>query len=298
MANGIRQRAGNQFPVVIHRPEVDATDRTEEVKLAGRHSARLRPLMLEKVLIEARIPEVVKAINGPTVVATQYVEGFIAPLLEAIEAAGYSVGVHTGEEQLPVHGHLNAIAAFKAGAVDVLLASIDTLGTGVDGLQRVSSNLVIASLPWTAANYLQLIARLARYGKKEQVKVTIPTTHIDYWDEEEGLSRWSFCNYPAEVIANKQRLMDAVMDGLVPDADEITEAKAGHQLGRWLERLTTEGALVRNIRPITVPLVFTSEAQELNARRHYGDWSGCNGRWNSVSSYKLHARLHRNPQEW
>ena len=298
IANGIRQQARNQFPIAIRRPEVDATNWTEEVKFANRYPARQRPLMVEKVLIEARIPAVVEAINGPTVIATQYVEGFVEPLRDAIEAAGYSVGVHTGDEQLPVHGYLNAIEAFKAGAVDVLLASVNTLGTGVDGLQRVCSNLVIASMPWTAADYLQLIARLARSGQKQLVTITIPTTSIDYWDETEGLSRWSFCNYRAAVIASKQRLMDAVMDGLIPDDEEVTEANAGHQLGRWLKRLGTTGALVRNLRPITVPLVFATEVDELRARRFYGDWSGCNGRWNSSSSGKLHARLQRNPQEW
>jgi hypothetical protein len=298
MANGIRQQAGNQFPIEIRRPEVDATEWTEQVKFASRYPARQRPLMVEKALIEARIPAVVRAINGPTVVATQYVEGFIKPLREAIEAAGYSVGVHTGKEQLPVHGHLNAIEAFKAGAVDVLLASINTLGTGVDGLQRVSSNLVIASMPWTAADYLQLIARLARSGQLHLVTVTIPTTAIDYWDEKEGLSRWSFCDYRAAVIATKQRLMDAVIDGLIPDDEDITEAKAGHQLAQWIKRLVTTGALVRHHRPITVPLVFTTEVEELRARRHYGDWSSCNGRWNSINSGKLHSRLQGNPQEW
>jgi SAM-dependent methyltransferase len=298
MANGIRQQAAGAFAVGIHRPEVDAGEWIEDLKLAGRYTPRLRPLMLEKVLIEARIPAVVHAINGPTVVATQYVDGFVDPLRKAIEAAGYRVGVHTGEEQLPVYGHLNAIEAFKAGAVDVLLASINTLGTGVDGLQRVCSNLVIASMPWTAADYQQLIARLARSGQRHPVTVTIPTTFVDYVDEEEGPMRWSFCDYRAAVIATKQRLMDAVMDGLIPDDEDITEAQAGHQLGRWLKRLGSTGALVRHQRPITVPLVFATEMEELKARCRYGDWSGCNGRWNSTNSGALHSRLQRNPQEW
>jgi hypothetical protein len=153
-------------------------------------------------------------------------------------------------------------------------------------------------MPWTAADYLQLIARLARSGQKSAVTVTIPTTSIDYVDQEEGPSRWSFCGYRAAVIAKKKRLMDAVMDGLIPDADDITEAAAGEQLGHWLRRLGSTGALVRNRRPITVPLKFASAVEELKARKSFGDWSSCNGRWNSVNSAKLHARLQRDPQEW
>jgi len=298
MANGIRQRATNDFPFVIVRPEVDASDCLDEVQLALRYQPRQRPLQIEKALIHARIPAILKSIKGPTVVVTQYVEGFIEPLRKAIKGAGHRVGVHTGEEKLPVYGHDNAVEAFKAGDLDVLLASINTISTGVDGLQNVSNNLVIACMPWTAADYLQVIARLARSGQEHPVRVVIPTTYINYVDDELGPAQWSFCGYRAGIIACKQRLMDAVMDGLVPDSEEITEAKAGQQLVRWLERLNTTGALVRPSRPITVPLVFGSEAEELQARARFGDWSACNGRWNSTSSINLHKRLQSNPQEW
>jgi hypothetical protein len=298
MANGIRQRANNDFPYVILRPEVDATDLLEDVRQALRYPPRLRPLQVEKALIHARLPAIVEAINGPTVIVTQYVEGFIEPLRKAIRAAGHRVGVHTGEEKLPVHGHENAVEAFKAGALDVLLASINTVSTGVDGLQNVSSNLVIASMPWTAADYLQVIARLARSGQEQPVRVVIPTTHIDYDDDDLGPAKWSFCDYRASIIACKQRLMDAVMDGLVPESEEITEAKAGQQLVKWLERLTTKGALVRPSRPIRVPLIYESEEEERKVRARFGDWSSCNGRWNSQVSGKLHQRLRANPQEW
>jgi hypothetical protein len=222
MANGIRQRATNDFPFVIERPEVDASELLEEVRLALRYPPRLRPLQVEKALIHARIPAIIEAINGPTVVVTQYVEGFIEPLRKTIKATGYKVGVHTGDEKLPIHGHDNAVEAFKAGELDVLLASINTVSTGVDGLQNVSSNLVIASMPWTAADYLQVIARLARSGQDNPVRIVIPTTHINYNDDELGPARWSFCGYRASIIACKQRLMDAVMDGLVPESEEIT----------------------------------------------------------------------------
>jgi hypothetical protein len=298
MANGIRQRASNDFPYVVERPEVDATEWLEDVQLALRYPPRLRPLQVEKALIHARIPAILKAIKGPTVIVTQYVEGFIEPLRKAIKAAGHRVGVHTGEEKLPVFGHDNAVEAFKAEALDVLLASINTISTGVDGLQNVSNNLVIACMPWTAADYLQVIARLARSGQEQPVRVVIPTTHINYVDDELGPAQWSFCAYRASIIACKQRLMDAVMDGLVPESEEITEAKAGQQLVRWLERLNTQGALVRPSRPIRVPLIFDTEEEETKARARFGTWSSCNGRWNSQASDRLHKRLQANPEEW
>jgi hypothetical protein len=298
MANGIRQRAANDYPHTVERPKVDASDLIEEVRSALRYPPRLRPLQIEKALIHARIPAIVEAIEGPTVVVTQYVDGFIEPLRKALKRAGRRVGVHTGDEKLPINNHQNAVEAFKAGALDVLLASINTISTGVDGLQNVSNTLVIASMPWTAADYLQVIARLARSGQDKPVRVIIPTTYIEYEDKELGSAQWSFCDYRAGIIATKQRLMDAVMDGLVPESEEITEARAGQELVKWLERLNTKGALIRPFRPITVPLVFADEEEEQKARARFGTWSSCNGRWNSQSSDKLHKRLQVNPEEW
>ena len=258
MANGIRQKLENDFTVHIHRPRVDASYLIDEVRTALRYPPRMRPLKLERVLIEARIPEVVKAVGDqPTLIATQYVDGFVDPLREALTAAGYSVGVHSGEEQFPVAGYANAIEAFKAGAVQVLIGSIQTICTGIDGLQKACSNMVIASLPWTAADYNQLIARLARHHQTTDVTVHIPCTHIDYFDDEEGTTMtWSFCEYRQDLLDSKQRLMDAVIDGMLP-ADALsgmTEAKVGKKLTTWLARLTEDGALVRPIKEIRIPL--------------------------------------------
>ena len=95
----------------------------------------------------------------------------------------------------------DAIEAFKAGRVDVLIASIGTLGTGVDGLQHVCHNMVVASLPWTAADWRQLIARLARSGQQHTVRVTVPTTYIDLSGADAG--RWSYCDWRAAILTRK-----------------------------------------------------------------------------------------------
>ena len=299
MANGIRQKLENDFTVHIHRPRVDAYYLIDEVRSALRYPPRMRPLKLERVLIEARIPEVVKAVSDqPTVIATQYVDGFVDPLREALTAAGYSVGVHSGKEQFPVAGYANAIEAFKAGAVQVLIGSIQTICTGIDGLQKACSNMVIASLPWTAADYNQLIARLARHHQTTDVTVHIPCTHIDYFDDEEGSTMtWSFCEYRQALLDSKQRLMDAVLDGMLPpDAlSGMTEAKVGKKLTKWLSRLTEDGALVRPIKEIRIPLVFSDPSEEVKVRKHYGTFSTMNGRWNASRSSTLHQRLKSDP---
>ena len=92
--------------------------------------------------------------------------------------------------------------------------------------------------------------------------------------------------------------MDAVMDGLLPAETDISEAKAGVLLGKWIQRLFDAGALVRPHRPLQVPLVFSDDVAEARARARFGSWSSCNGRWNAVDSSKLHLRLQADPQEW
>lgn len=303
MATGIRQRMENDFTVHIYRPQIDASHLIDEVRLALHHPPRQRPLRLERVLIEARIPQVVKAIGDqPTVIASQYVEGFVGPLRDAITAAGYSVGVHTGQEKFPVAGHNDAIEAFKAGAIQVLIGSIQTICTGIDGLQKVCSNMVIASQPWTSADYQQLMARLARqHQRSSSVTVHIPTTFLEYYDNQENqLMHWSFCEYRQGILDAKKRLMDAVMDGLMPPEalSDMTEAKVGKKLSTWLERLSTDGALVRSIKEIRVPLVFSDASEEKKVRRSYGTFSTANGRWNASNSSNLHQRLQSDPTEW
>lgn len=299
MATGIRQKLENDFTVHIHRPQVDASYLIDEVRSALSYPPRMRPLKLERVLIEARIPEVLKAVGDqPTVVATQYVEGFVDPLRDALTDAGYSVGVHSGKEKFPVAGYPDAIEAFKAGAVQVLVGSIQTICTGIDGLQKSCSNMVIASLPWTAADYNQLIARLARHHQTTDVTVHIPSTHIDYFDDKEGTTMtWSFCAYRQALLDSKQRLMDAVLDGMLPPEalSGMTEAKVGKKLTTWLSRLTEDGALVRPVKEIRIPLVFSDPSEEVKVRKHYGSFSTMNGHWNTSRSSTLHQRLKTDP---
>ena len=59
------------------------------------------------------------------------------------------------------------------GKVDVLISSVP-VGTGVDGLQYVCNRMIVISLPWTSAEYEQLIGRLYRQGSAfDKVEVII-----------------------------------------------------------------------------------------------------------------------------
>ena len=49
------------------------------------------------------------------------------------------------------------------------MANIESAGTGLDGLQHVSSHCVFAEIPWTFAQISQATDRLHRMGQKDSV---------------------------------------------------------------------------------------------------------------------------------
>ena len=53
------------------------------------------PLEIELLTIDSKIPEIIKHIQGPTIIYTQYVTGIIPKLRKAVQAAGYSCAEST-----------------------------------------------------------------------------------------------------------------------------------------------------------------------------------------------------------
>src|SRR5664279_3252694 len=81
-----------------------------------------------------------------TLIYTHYVDGVADVLRDAIQSAGYRVGLLTGDTDAD---HLKDFLK-PDGNIDVLVAS-SRIGTGVNGLQYVCNKLIINSLPWTNA---------------------------------------------------------------------------------------------------------------------------------------------------
>lgn len=89
-------------------------------------------------------------------------------LVEMLLKAGHvTYGYHGGYD---ANCRSIAIGAFQRGSAQVLVATIATLGEGVDGLQ-VAHNAVMVDRAWTPAANEQAIARLRRQGQKSSVNV-------------------------------------------------------------------------------------------------------------------------------
>jgi hypothetical protein len=139
-------------------------------------------LGLEQTLLGPKLEAVTPYVRKGTLVYTHYVDGMVAPARAHFEDLGYRVGVYTGSDK-------SGLDPFRHGELDVLIGS-KAVGTGVDGLQWVCDNLVFLSLPWTGAEYEQVVGRVHRQGSAfGKVRVVVPEVLLDH--ATAGLWSWT-----------------------------------------------------------------------------------------------------------
>jgi hypothetical protein len=263
--------------------EVDGSTLLDEVRALGSNGT---PLALEQILTKVRLPVIREHIQPKTLIYTHYIQGIDQLLWDALEQDGWKTGFYTGEDKA-------GLAGFLEGDIDVLIGS-SAISTGIDGLQRVCSRVIVNVLPWTAAEFDQLKGRIYRQGQgQDKVTVVIPLTYAEVNGE-----RWSWCKSRMNRLHFKKSVADAAIDGVVPEGQLRTAAQAYQDVMGWLERL--DGGTVQLIsRPeINVPLPEDSPSDVERRRRYYGDFSMMNRRWNQSQSHVTHERLRANPEEW
>ena len=248
---------------------------------------RGRPLGIEQLLTQARIPEIIKRINGPTIIYTEYVgtnfpgrPTILEMLEEAVKKAKFGYGFYTGEND-------TGMKPFREGKIQVLIAS-RPISVGVDGLQKVCNNLIFNTLPWTNAQYRQIIGRVVRTG---QTKNDVHIHHIKasfpgvLYDEYKKLRR---INY-------KKTLADCAVDGILPEKNLVTPQQAIKEAVKWLERLERGEISVVSRRDLEVELTPV-EIKKRNTK--YGDFTKLNRKINTENSKTTHERMTKNPEEW
>jgi hypothetical protein len=267
--------------------EVDCSDQLDQLqahKGAG-------PMMMERLLTEARLPVILENIQPKTLIYTHYIggdkEGRIdQTLIDAIEADGWTVGLYTGDDK-------TGLERFIDGDLDVLIGTA-SIGTGVDGLQHVCSKLIFNALPWTHAEFEQIKGRLYRQGQRDdKVEIVIPVTYALVDGEE-----WSWCKSRLQRLEHKKSIADCAVDGIVPEAQLASPEKVTQHLWDWLDRLTKGDVGIIERRELIVPLPPPSDEAEKKQRAAYGDFSKMNAQWNRSKSSSTNARLSTDPTEW
>lgn len=273
---------------------VDCTPYIESLLALG-HAPH--PQKIESVLVRARWPIIKQHLRHKTVIFTEYVTDIVPFLYQAVQDVGLTVGLYTGDEKLATDArYRDMLDQFIRGPLDVLIASIRTVGTGVDGLQFVCNNVVFATLPWTNTDYEQAIGRFDREGFVfDSLDIHIPKTYAILGDGQE----WSWCDAKLSRLENKRDISKAAVDGEIPDTTkQLTPERASIYWMAWLKRLTDEGLAEIERMEIIVPLDEGNESEATRRLGTYGNFANLNARWNTAHSSNTNARLMENPEEW
>jgi superfamily II DNA or RNA helicase len=209
----------------IIAPRIEIGHIAEDLRGLGRAAT---PLQVERLLVEAKMAAIVeeavatRSRGKRTLIYTQFLDGIIQPLTDALNRADLRVGHFTGSNKeglAQVRGLTAAGESLSAvDQVDVIIGS-EAVGTGVDGLQHVCDTLIFATLPWTHAAYMQIVGRVHRQGQDaDRVRVVIPATYIEVSDAGD-LTTWSWDDKAWGRIRNKQTLADCAVDGVVPSRE-------------------------------------------------------------------------------
>jgi len=218
---GVRIRPRYTSSLSIRTIKVDCMEAIPEITRLGKRDI----LGLEIALMKVKIPCMLQELRPKTLIYCHYVETIVDMVKVAVREAGYRVAVFTGQEK-------ELLEKFTKGEVDVLIAS-RCISTGVDGLQKVCSRVIVASLPWTGAEFEQLVGRVYRQGQpKEQVDIIIPLTFLELHGEKR-----SWCQGRYDCIKYKKTIADAAVDGIIPDEHIRSPEQAFEDHMAWLRSL-------------------------------------------------------------
>ncbi len=282
MIHGLRYRPRYDIETTTETPTVTRNDLADDLK-AGEGV-----LHLERTLLPAKLETVREHIRPGTLLYTHYVDGMVDPIRAHVEGLGYRVGLYTGADK-------TGLEDFLAGQVDVLIGS-KPVGTGLDGLQRVCNQVLMLSLPWTSAEYEQIIGRVRRQGAAfGSVRMVIPQVKL----ENDG-DTWSWDARRMDTIRFKRTLSDCALDGNIPEVARINpkelETRGREALEAWITRVRDGAAAVGVERPkLRIPLP-PEVTGRLKVER--GDFAALNNRWTSANSETVHACLKDSPEEW
>lgn len=235
IVRGIRMNPGKLPRTEISLHEVDATTLLPEIVRATKRGSFHD---VEQLLVASKI----KGLHGmmkhgsKSVIFITCIKNTLKPLCQWLATNNFKFSVFTGDvKEAQDEGFRDSLDEFIRGDSEVLVATIQCAGTGIDGLQSVCNNAVFFQLPWTSTEFEQAIGRLDRDGTDfDSVRIHVPITDIALPDGQ----RWSWCRSKLDRIESKRDIAKAAVDGEIPDAATlITTSEASKYWLKWLEKL-------------------------------------------------------------
>src|ERR1041385_1124546 len=87
-----------KYDIDVHTEHIDVKTRIPPNDVIGLRELKRNPLTIERFLSGAKIPEIIRHIDGQTIIYTEYVTNIIDKLSKAVEGAGYSYALYTGAD--------------------------------------------------------------------------------------------------------------------------------------------------------------------------------------------------------
>ena len=154
-----------------------------------------------------------------TIIYTQFIKNILPRIKEELVKDGITFREYTGEIDSVERDSI--VSDFAQHKFDIILAS-SPITTGVDGLQKICDTIIILSLPWTNAEYVQLVGRINRQGSEfGSVKIVVPQVMIKMNNGKE----WSWDDKRFRIIKTKRTLSDAVVDGRFASIFSLNRSK-------------------------------------------------------------------------
>jgi superfamily II DNA or RNA helicase len=266
-----------QYSIDLVTEHIDVS--AEKPRTISIRQLKSNPLSIEQFLIDARIPEILKLIENQTIIYTEYVTEVIEKLSRAIENTGFSFALYTGSDR-------SGLKRFLDKKVQVLIAS-RPIAIGVDGLQHICNRLIVNTLPWTNAQYQQLLGRLVRKGQIRDV--------VHVYVVKASISGYPYDQLKWNRIQFKRTLADCAVDGRLPEKNLVTPQQAAMEAVKWLERI--ERGEVSSVVRRDLNVELTPVEIEYRVRK-YGNFTRLNNQINNENSRTTHERMLRDPSEW
>ena len=235
VVKGIRMNPGKMPRTEILQHDVDATPLLPQIVRATKKGSFHD---IEQLLVAPKINSLSGMLQrgSKTVIFITYVKNTLKPICSWLASNQFSYSVFTGDEkEAQEEGFRDSLDEFIRGGSEVLVATIQCAGTGIDGLQSVCNRAIFFQLPWTSTEFEQAIGRLDRDGTDfDSVHVHIPITDVALPDGK----RWSWCRSKLDRIESKRDIAKAAVDGEIPDAATlISPSQASTYWLKWLEKL-------------------------------------------------------------
>ena len=218
LRNGFRYKVDITGGVDVVTPEIMDPRIGESIASLGKEPG---VLSVERVLALRKLTDagVRNLIRKGTIIYTTYVDGIVEPAMDTVRSLGLSVEAYTGSSE----DRAGIFRRFISGETDVIIASRPVI-LGVDGLQNRSGRIIVLSLPWTWADFEQLIARINRPRQKGSAlscitpEVVIPQVVVPVDDIQ-----WSWDRRRLSLIRNKRTLGEAVIDGYIEKVYQVNQ---------------------------------------------------------------------------